>query len=85
MTPTETDPRKWTVDDVVTWLKSNDLSMFDATFRSNQLAGSILYNDITKVKHLTALQVQKLHCHKLLREINILRYSARRPRRWPRS
>ena len=47
------------MDDVLRWLKSIDLS--------------ILYHDITELKHLAALQVQELHCHKLLREINILR------------
>jgi len=76
-TPTEADPRKWSVDDVVTWLKSIDLGMYDAAFRSAQIDGSILYNDITEVKHLTALSVQELHCNKLLREINILRAEQR--------
>ena len=61
------------MDDVVTWLKSLDLSLYDATCRNNQFDRSILDNDITDVMHLAALQVQKLHCQKLLRRINILR------------
>ena len=36
----------------------------DGMFRSH---GSILYNDITEVKHMTTLQVHELYCHKLLR------------------
>eukprot|EP01084_Bolivina_argentea_P227691 384574_1 len=69
----ETDPRKWTVDDVMTWLKSIDLGMYADAFKINKIDGGILYNDITEIKHLTDLTVAEFHAHKLLREINILR------------
>eukprot|EP01083_Nonionella_stella_P205915 749430_1 len=74
---TEADPRKWSVDDVSTWLKSIDLSMYIDGFRSNKIDGSILYNDIKEIKHLIDLKVNEIHANKLLREINILRAEQR--------
>jgi len=69
----ETDPQQWSVDDVVSWLKSINLPMYESTFREHKIDGSILYNDITELTHLTAIGVQTLHANKLLREINVLR------------
>ena len=60
-----------------TWLKSIDLQMYAATFRSNKIDGNILYNDLKEVSQLTALKVDELHANKLLREIRMLRMEQR--------
>ena len=60
---TEADPRKWSADDVITWLKSIDLQMYTDTFKTNKIDGSILYNDIKEIKHLTDLNVDEIHAN----------------------
>lgn len=70
----ETDPRKWGMEDVVQWLKSINLTMYENLFRQQNIDGSMLYNDITQVHHLKDLGVSGFHAKKMLREIEFLRH-----------
>lgn len=65
------DPIKWNVEQVVNWLKKNNLAVYAQNFRENGVDGQMLLNDVN-ADNLDDLKIKSLHKSKMLRLIDDL-------------
>jgi len=66
------DPIKWNVEQVISWLKKNNLAVYAQNFRENGVDGQMLLNDVN-ADNLDDLKIKSLHKSKMLRLIDGLR------------
>eukprot|EP01084_Bolivina_argentea_P008991 16828_1 len=65
--------RKWKNNDVLSWLKSIGMEMYEMHFRKENIHGEMLLNDINKENLVTDLSVKSIHIGTIMREINKLK------------